>query len=347
MDGPERGQTAQHAWDAGSWPRDVSTGRSFWRPTAGYGRLVGFLLIACLAVIALLSLLLLVQDRGTVRVVWLVLLAASLGAIAGVAHLLRGLATLRYALMEDHLRIEWRRTVRRIPYDDMLQVAYHLRERVELPYREPYWPGYRVSTIRTRDGIWHSFATVPPHRRVRIITPVAVFAISPERPILFIQELERRRLGTSVVIPASLERGRTASMERRRARGATGMVGVLEPVQRSIELFRNGLLTDRIASTLVAIGIIIPVFLLAYTFNEVDFLPEQIPLRWDAHGEPSRVGSSATIWTLPLLALTVLVINAALATLVLQFDRVAARLLVLTTPLVQLMVGLALWRIIN
>lgn len=347
MDGQQADQS-QQAWNAGAWPGDSVLGRSIWHPAAGYGRLVGYLFVACLLLIALFALLLFLQDGGAVRVVWGVLFAGALAGIAGLWQLLRGLNSMRYVLGEDHLRIEWRKKVRQIPFDDMLTVTYHLRDRVELPYREPYWPGYRVSTIRTKDGIWHSYATVPPNRRVRITTPVATFAISPERPVLFVQELDRRRLGREQGLPASIQSGVPRvepGVSPRRKRAAPG--GVAVPVREALNVFRNDLLTDPVASTLVAVGVIIPVFLLAYTFNEVDFLPERIPLHWDARGQPTRTGGSSSIWTLPLLALTVLVVNAALATLVIQFDRVAARLLVAITPVVQISVGFALWRIIN
>lgn len=348
MDGQQADQTQHDAWSAASWPRVAVPGRSIWHPAAGFGRLIGLTFVACLALIALLSILLLIQDSGAIRVVWGVVFLGAAAAMAGVVHLLRGLSTMRYVLGEDHLRIEWRRRVRRIPYDDMLHVTYHLRDVVDLPNREPYWPGYRVSTIRTREGVWHSYATVPPHRRVRITTPVAIFAISPERPVLFIQELERRRMGTPMTIPAGIDVVAAPRPERVPRRGRPSIAGgMTASIRESINLFRNELLTDGVASTLVAVGVIIPVFLLAYTFNEVDFLPERIPLQWNAQGEPVRTGSSATIWTLPLLALTVLVVNAALATLVLQFDRFAARLLVAITPVVQVIVGIALWRIIN
>lgn len=325
---------------------DLSLGRSIWHPAAGYGRLFGYLFIGGLLAIAIVSLLLLIQDGGASRVVWVVTLAASAAGIVALWRRLRGLSTMRYILGEDHLRIEWRDVVRHIPYDDMLSVTYHLRDHVELPYREPYWPGYRVSTIRTREGIWHSWATVPPHRRVRISTPVATFAISPERPVLFIQELERRRLGRGLNTPADASPANIAvpvsAQTRRRERGSA-----IAAVREAIAVFRDDLLTDRISSTLVAIGIIIPVFLLAYTFNEVDFLPERIPLHWNDRGEPTVVGGSSSIWLLPLLALSVLVVNSALATLVIRFDRVAARLLVSMTPVVQVTVAFALWRIIN
>lgn len=346
MDSSRSEQAPHEAWSANSWPREVVLGRSIWHPAAGYGRPVGYAFIAGLLCISVLALLLFVQDSGTIRVVWGILLVAALSGVAGVWHLLRGLSSMRYVLGEDHLRIEWRDVARRIPYDEMLEVTYHLRDRFELPYREPYWPGYRVSSIRTRDGIWHSFATVPPHRRVRITTPVAVFAISPERPVLFIQELERRRMGRSLLVPAEVAASPaliTTGTQRRRA----AATGAMSSVRQAINVFRDEVLTDSVASTLVAVGIIIPVFLLAYTFNEVDFLPEQIPLRWNAAGEPTLVGGSAAIWTLPLLAVSVLVVNAALATLVIQFDRVAARLLVAITPIVQITVAFAIWRIIN
>ena len=349
MDGLQADQSEQRAPDHAARQQASMPGRSIWHPAAGYGRLIGLLFSAGLTLISILSLLLLIQDSGTVRVVWLVLLIGSLAGLAGVLHLLRGLASMRYVFAEDHLRIEWRKVVRQVPYDDMLEVTYHLRDVVDLPYREPYWPGYRVSTIRTRDGIWHSYATVPPHRRVRITTPVAVFAISPERPVLFIQELERRRLGTSDVVASTIEPVSALSPPPavRRTRKPGSMRGVTQPVRASLDLFRNELLTDSIASTLVAVGVIIPVFLLAYTFNEVDFLPERIPLQWNAAGEAVRTGGSSSIWLLPLLALSVLIINAALATLVIQFDRIAARLLVAITPLVQVTVAIALWRVIS
>lgn len=344
MDGVPPDQAGQQAWDAGSWPREVGPGRAVWRPAAGYGRVVGGLFATGLVVIAILALLLVIQDDGPIRIVWLVLLGVALAAVGAVARLLRGLSSLRYVFAEDHLRVEWQRSVRRIHYHDMLEVVYHLREHVELPGREPYWPGFRISTVRTRGGVWHSYATVPPHRRIRITTPSAVIAISPERPILFIQELERRRIGQPADVSSGIE---TSTAIRRPRQPSIVARAYVQPIRQSIDLFRRELLTDRIASTLVAVGVIIPVFMLAYTFNEVDFLPERIPLHWNAQGEADRFGTSQSIWTLPLLALTVLVVNAALATLILPLDRVAARLIVAATPVVQLATALALWRIIN
>lgn len=341
MEGRQTDQTLQNPWAGES----LVLGRGIWRPAASYGRQVGHLFIAGLLLIALLSLLLTIQDDGRSRVVWLLLMAGALGMAVRVWTMIRGLASIRYVLGEDELTIEHRRTIRHIPYDEMLEITYHLRDRVDLPHREPYWPGYRVSTIRTREGTWHSWATVPPNRRVRITTPAAVFAISPERPVLFIQELERRRSGGLVVqqsgVTGPVEADLPAAPRRMRRAGA------MASVQESVNLYRNLLLTDRVASTLVAVGVIIPVLLLAYTFNEVDFLPERIPLHWNADGEVVRTGGSSAIWTLPLLAISVLVINAALATLVIRFDRVAARLLVAITPMVQLATAIALWRIIR
>ena len=348
MDGAQPDEMGQQAWDAGSWRPEVGPGRAVWRPAAGYGRLVGALFTAGLAAIAILALLLLVQDDGAIRIVWLILLGLALAGIATVVRLLRGLSSLRYVFTEDHLRVEWQRSVRRIPYHDMLEVVYHLREHVELPGRESYWPGFRISTVRTRGGVWHSYATVPPHRRIRITTPSAVIAISPERPILFIQELERRRIGQPADVSSELQPGRPRRAVARQPSRRPGMAQTyVTSTRQSIAVFRNELLTDRIASTLVAIGVIIPVFMLAYTFNEVDFLPDRIPLHWNAQGEADRFGSSNSIWSIPLLALTVLVVNSALATLVLPIDRVAARLIVAVTPVVQLATALALWRIIN
>src|SRR5690606_10387713 len=102
---------SQEAWNAGSWPGDVVIGRSIWHPAAGYGRLIGFLFVGCLLLIALFALLLFLQDSGAVRVVWGILFAGSLAGVAGIWNLLRGLTSMRYVLGEEHLRIEWRKQV--------------------------------------------------------------------------------------------------------------------------------------------------------------------------------------------------------------------------------------------
>ncbi|MBA2453605.1 MAG: hypothetical protein H0V47_10570, partial [Chloroflexia bacterium] len=279
MDRNQPDDVGQQAWDAGSWQHEHAPGKNEWRPAAGFGRLVGGGLIAASGLAGIAALLLVIRADGAMRILWLLTLLAAAGGIGGVVHVLRGLASLRYVLTEDHLRIEWMRETRRVPYDDMLEVIYHLRERLKLPGRERYWPGFYVSVVQTRGGVWRSYATVPPHRRIRITTPSAVIAISPERPVLFIRELERRRLvqpeaalveprsEITVAAPADPRpRGRPAA---RQARGF--------PFQRSVDMLRKDLLHDRTASTLVAIGIIIPVFMLAYTFNEVDFLPDGLP----------------------------------------------------------------------
>lgn len=345
MDRNRPDDIGQQAWDAGSWRHEYAPGRNEWRPAAGFGRLIGVALIVLAGLMGMASLVLLLQSGGAMRVVWALALVAALALMAGIVRLLKALASLRYVLTDDHLRIEWMREVRRIPYDDMLEVIYHLRERLELPGRERYWPGFYVSVVHTRGGVWRSYATVPPNRRVRITTPAAVIAISPERPVLFIQELERRRLGR----PADVTFGSTAATPTPgRARGRVSSPRAMAlPFRRSLDMLRQGLLHDPPASTLVAIGVIIPVFMLAYTFNEADFLPDGLPLHWDARGEVDRTGDASSIWTLPLLALTVLVVNTGLATLVLPFDRVAARLLVAFTPLVQIAIGIALLRIVN
>ena len=349
MDRNRPDEVRQQASGAGGWRHEYAPGKNVWRPSAGFGRLVGVGLIAFFGLAGIVALLLLIRAEGAMQVPWLFMLLAASGGVGGIAHLLRGLASLRYVLTEDHLRIEWMRETRRVPYDDMLEVIYHLRERLELPARERYWPGFYVSVVQTRGGVWRSYATVPPNRRVRITTPSAVVAISPERPVLFIQELERRRLNRpeGVLLESTSEIALVAPpLSEARPAAAPGRVGAL-PFQRSIDMLRKDLLLDRTASTLVAIGIIIPVFMLAYTFNEVEFLPDGLPLHWDANGDVDRAGDASSIWTLPLLALTVLVVNTGLATLVLPFDRVAARLLVSFTPVVQIAIGIALLRIVN
>src|SRR5690606_13266285 len=56
-----------------------------------------------------------------------------------------------------------------------------------------FWPGYYVGTRRAKVGNVRVIATLPLRRQLLISTADRDFAISPERPVLFVEEYGRLR----------------------------------------------------------------------------------------------------------------------------------------------------------
>ena len=96
------------------------------------------------------------------------------------------------------------------------------------------------------------------------------------------------------------------------------------------------------ASGLVAVGVIIPLLMIAFLYSQYEGISAVVPLHWDAHGDVDAVGTRRDLWRLPLIAVLVLVLNTTLATVVLLVDRFLARFLVAVTPVVQIIAFIAL-----
>lgn len=317
-----------------------------WRPAPGPGVLIGVALIALCLLPALIGLYLGLSGAGTARVFWLSVGIGGVTAAGVLGYYVRGLATIRYVLTPYQLRIEWAWNALVVPYREMLSAAYDLPEPPLPPGREGYWPGYYVALIATPAGVWRSVATVPPERRLLIETTTGVVSISPERPILFMHELDQRRA-------AALPHGVPASPYETAAAGTpTGS----EPPRRFgratvnllyHQIIRQQVFGDRLTSELIAAGAIIFLIMSLYTVYRVDGIFEPVVVHWDANGVPDRTVEPRGIWQFPLIAGVLLVGNTALATLIVVIDRFVARALVAATPLAQLVVFIALLRAVN
>jgi len=99
--------------------------------------------------------------------------------------------------------------------------------------------------------------------------------------------------------------------------------------------FREQLLGDQVSSTLLALGVIVPVLMIAFLYNQSAGLSNQIPLHWDAVGTVDEVGEPRDLWRLPLMAFVLLIGNTAGATLLIGVDRFLTRLLLGATPIAQ------------
>jgi hypothetical protein len=356
-----------------SEPRHAADEWQEWPPVAGSGPLVGGLLIAVTLVVALLAGWQLRGSDGALKGVWLLIGVVAFAGAAYTAYLLRGLGTLRYIFTDDALLVRWMREEQALRYDDVLGAVYRPRDVISLAARERFWPGYYVSVVQRPEGVWRSYATETPGRRVRLHGPDGILAISPHRPVRFREELERRcgrQLGagprpapapvaTPLERPSARETAhqapeRAAPPERvqRPSQAASGASAsglptapalnraLVEDVYRT--LFRGRLLGDQFASTAIALGVLLPLLMAGYLFSQYEGVPRAVPLHWDAHGYLDRIGTPRELWVLPLTCAVILVVNTALATYAIAFDRFAARLLTAATPIAQLAAFVAL-----
>ena len=100
-----------------------------------------------------------------------------------------------------------------------------------------------------------------------------------------------------------------------------------------------GMLRDGVARALLVLAGLIDLGLLGYIIWKLPFLPDRIPLHFNALGQVDRIGQPREIFVLPLIALGVLAVNALLAWSIQRYDGFAARLL-LAGPV---MTGLVAW----
>jgi hypothetical protein len=362
------------------------TDESVWSASASFGKLIGFVLSLTTLALALISFL---RFRAVDGVESALALAASIAftaAAVAIIYILRGLGTIRYVIGRDTLAIYWMNQRHVVRFEDIQDVVYEPRGANASSRYERFWPGYHVSTMRMADGVWHSVATQPPNRRIRVTSAAGIHAISPRRPILFLGELARRRQqyvsggveptsasydrgGDSkrmpssaspepvpptvtavrpapVTLPASQEqvvdrKSRTSLPRRGRHRFA------IASVTRSWnatyrELFRERLMADHIASGLIAVGVMVPLLMVAFLYSQYEGIGAVVPLHWDAHGDVDSVGSRRDLWRLPLIATLILMLNTTLATVAVALDRFMARFLVAMTPAAQGIVFIAL-----
>lgn len=349
---------------------------SRWRAASSPGGLIGILALILLVVLA--SGTLLVISGGAVLpvppvVVWagLVLFIA---LAAGVAYLVYGYLSISYELAEETLTVRWAH--RQYPIDlSSIQHIGPASEHLEVSSGrwQRFWPGYYVGQQSSPSGSVQIVATLPVRRQLLIVAEDRQFSISPERPILFVEEygrlrrmLDLQRSGHFPVVQPSDTVDRLAqagwTMQYPAIQPGQGpplpessgvpastkfaplSVAATEPDRRrsTSPLLRPTLLTDPVALGLLAAAVLLNVAMVLYILIQYDNLSPSIVLHWNVSGDPDRVGSPREIWTLPIITGLVTVANFGLAWSIAMFDRFAARFLLGATCLVHIVAWVAL-----
>lgn len=352
-----------------------------WRSAASPGGLIG-ILAAIVSLLLAGGTLAVILGKASLPipmgVVWIALVTF-LAVAGGLAYLVYGYLSITYELGEQTLVIGWAN--RRYVLD--LATIQHIGPASEViqerPERwQPFWPGYYIGTHTGKIGSVRVVATLPLSRQLLVSTGDRHFAISPERPVLFLEEygrlrrtLDEERSGNFPTIQEGegarqlQEAGWTVefptlSPRRPEPEKAADQedqdISIHAPAaRRGWFIFPEGispvlrplLLNDPIALGLLGLAVLLNVVMVAYILLQYESIPSSITLHWNVNGFPDRIGSPREVWIIPLITGLVTIANFLLAWSIVTFDRFAARLLLGATCLVQLVAWVALITLIR
>jgi hypothetical protein len=251
-------------------------------------------------------------------------LALTLAAIGMLSYLAWCIFSMRYHLDERQLQIWVGGVWHAVPIAS-INAVYAPGEEVEGEPLEVVWkrtnpplPGYVVGAgVSTQFGNVVAVATQPAGRQVIVATLGLAFALSPANEDRFVKGLRARlRPSTEDHDELDTEEAITALM---RARPRTDLHG--------ISSWGAPLWADGVSRALFLGGLALCVLLFAYLATVYSGLPENLPIHWDAQGQPDFIGGPIELLRLPAFALGIWLANAIAARLVLTRERAATLLL--------------------
>jgi hypothetical protein len=232
---------------------------------------------------------------------------------------------LTYTLTDRALAIAWFGHVTNVPYG-VIDGIYTGQRLVGMATPTvPVWPGIYVGPGRAR-GIG----------RLRF------YATSPDPAALTLITLEH---GGVVVSARNPHDFRTALIERiQQLDDGTGSLTVSREPPRTVPW---SALFDAWFAASAAAGLVLLLGMLAVLGLGFESLPFEIPMRFDATGDPSQIAPRTDLLRLPLIGLLLLVADWALGIWVHPRDRLLARVLWLGGAVLQAVLLIALVRLLQ
>jgi hypothetical protein len=239
----------------------------------GLGALIGLLGID-VALLAVLR----AHPLALAGFVSLLLLVASLPALAFLAYRLYGLLRSRYVLSRNAIVVEW--GDRRIVLPMALLDEVRAGAEVEAPTLRPRglaWPGSAVG-VNSVPGVGEVefLAATEKPGLVLLRHAESWLAISPANPTAFLENLQTLR--------------------------AEGPSVTIEPESVVPVVQRWAVLHDRVALGLIGAGGVSVLLLLGYLALVAGQLPAEIALHFDGQGRPDRFGAPTGLLILPAIA---------------------------------------------
>jgi hypothetical protein len=260
----------------------------------------------------------------------LLCVAAVILAAAGTVLLILALAYRRlgYTLTDSALCIDWLGRTDVVPYHAVQGIYTGQRLGGHATPKVPNWPGVRVGPARVRGlGRLRFFATSADQTMLTLVTvPHGGVVLSARDPQEFRAALiERVEDSQDAVVDAN------ALAWHQRPPDAAPWTALADA----------WLPTCAIAATLLLL------LVLAAIVFQFDSLPDQIAVHFDASGRPNDVAPKSDLLRLPLLGLTVLVVNWVLGLWLHPRERLLARLLWIGGAIVQVVLLMGVLRLVT
>jgi hypothetical protein len=238
-----------------------------------------------------------------------------LAALAGLlAYRVAGALTLAYAVDRNGLYVFWLGNRAVVPISRIERVEQGARPSFSL---RKIWQsiGYLHGRSRLRDGtVVHRFTNRSLRRSLIVYTTDGAYALSPHEADAFVQEMEqRRRLGPIQQLSLKVEHGRLFFYA----------------------FWQDSFVRWALVSALLANLAVVAVLMLIYAS-----LPADLPLRV-VLGMPSELRPRHQILFLPLAALGLALLNILIGLLIYRREPNGARLLQMTSLVLQILFGVA------
>jgi hypothetical protein len=173
-------------------------------------------------------------------------------------------------------------------------------------------PGYLVGPGRSAQiGPVLALATSPAGGLVYVQTPGLAYALSPDRPLVFVEELSKRR----------------ATAEEHVARVAEQVDLSPRVVLSGLSAWGYGVWADRAARVLMLGGLALCALLFGYMGLVYASLPTHLPMHWNAQAQVDRIGSPQELLRLPVFALAIWLVNLGFGWWVQRHERATTLLL--------------------
>jgi len=268
-------------------------------------------------------------DAGVGMLV-LCVVAALLGA-AGTVVLVWGFGyrRLAYAMTENAVRIDWLGSTLILPYPAVQGIYTGQRLAGHSMAGILRWPGINVGAVR-----------------VRGLGPLRFFATSTDQSQLTFVTVEHGGVVVSAQDPTEFQTALIDHVERYEE-VATGEEQAATWFERAPARAPWTAVADRWLAACVGLGALVLLAVLALICLRYDALPDQLPLHFDASGLTSQIAPKSDLLRLPLLGLICLAVNWSLGIAVHAREQVLGRLLWLGAIIVQVVLLIAVLRLVT
>jgi hypothetical protein len=233
-----------------------------------------------------------------------------------------GLLTLHYHLDRNALSITCGTSRQIVPMGAIQRIVPGSEVRVARGFKGVGWPGYLHGTVQLEGlGMLLTSSTEPLEHQLVVVTNSWCYGISPRNTQQFLEDLAARRsLGPIREYAQAMETTAFAALRVWRDRWFWGIIVLA------------------FAANAVLFGLVSRLYA---------YLPERMPLHFDALGQVDRIAAKSGILVIPGIGMLTLAVNGLLSLLIYQRERLGAYLLAVIALAVQAISWLAAISILN